>query len=120
MRVSILASFIIALPVGFAHPGEDHSHEQALRARYFEDNSANLAHCEEYLKTQGVTQRAVQRRMLAAEHMRRKRGLDAFPQNGDLNEQYESNQDLAAHFATTSSCALAPEEMVGPYCESNP
>lgn len=100
-----------------AHPGEDHTAELTARQSYFKGSSANLSHCSSKLNANGVIERAIHRRSLAARGLKQKRALLAM-RGEESRAEYTVEQDPATLFGGNSSCAMSPEEMVGPYCES--
>lgn len=120
MKFSKITSIIMALGnlVG-AHPGEDHTAELAFRHDYFKRNSANLAHCGSKLSSTGVSARSVNRRSAVAHRLKEKRGLLTQRGEHQVVSDYTNSTDPAVLFSSNSSCALAPEEIVGPYCIDN-
>lgn len=68
--LAALAATLVA-----AHPGHDHSAEQAVRREFLQHHSRGLDHCAEKLALRGVTERSSLRRHEAAEKLREKRGL---------------------------------------------
>lgn len=111
-----------------AHPGHDHTHEAALRARYLQENPRSLSHCAAKLRARGHAQANLKRRQALAESLQQQRGLKglaclkARDLNSVLGTSHESNNtsfnlDTAPKelFADQSSCILQPETTEGPY-----
>ncbi|KAJ3495397.1 hypothetical protein NLG97_g3423 [Lecanicillium saksenae] len=111
----ILSSLMAMNGLVQAHPGEDHTAELALRHEYFKRNAGNLAHCAPKLRSTGVTARSVSRRSATVQGLRKKRGLTTKRGEYQVDSGYTIDTDPTVLFSSNSSCALAPEEVVGPY-----
>lgn len=74
MQLTIALAALAATLVA-AHPGHDHSAEQAARRDFLALQQRGLGHCAEKLAMRGVTDRAALRRNNVAEKLREKRGI---------------------------------------------
>jgi hypothetical protein len=107
-----------------AHPGHDVAQEAAERRDYLQSvKRADLSHCAEELKAQGIHARNVARRQAVVEKARQKRGITKRSFSSVLATDhsktglgYTRNTDPATLFAGYKSCLLTPEVTQGPYC----
>lgn len=126
MRLNnIILCTLVSCQSVLGHPGEDHAAEVAARQAYLRNNIANLDHCAGKLQARGVSGRGVERRSQLASKLREKRGITAGSKiersnSGDHVERghIDADIDQSVLFSGNSSCVLAPEEILGPYCES--
>lgn len=126
MRLNNIIFYTILSCQGvLGHPGEDHAAEVAARQAYLQNNIANLDHCAGKLQARGVSGRGVERRSQLASKLREKRGISAGPKvertgSGDHVSRGHIDLDIdqSVLFSGNSSCVLAPEEILGPYCMS--
>lgn len=120
MYLNIITLAIAACQIASAHPGEDHTAELAARQEFLQHNAANLDHCADKLQARGISQRGIERRSRLANQLRRKRGIqvDARGTEGQDQEPVVGTElDQQFLFSANSSCVLAPEEILGPYCK---
>ena len=126
MRLNTIFFYAIVSCQGvLGHPGEDHAAEVAARQAYLRNNIANLDHCAGKLQERGVSGRGLERRSQLASELRAKRGITAGSKversnSGDHVERGHIDVDVdpSVLFSGNSSCVLAPEEILGPYCKS--
>ncbi|GAB7366035.1 hypothetical protein MBLNU230_g7604t1 [Neophaeotheca triangularis] len=132
-KIAVFASSF--LPCVIAHPGEHLDHAQikreaTLNSAVAEDGAHALSKCQNSIKARALNQRAIARRAAKAQSLRQAKQIDATKlARRDAKEiqywqQQNHNQtctciphdDTAADlFGATTSCILAPEQIVGPY-----
>lgn len=72
---SAIASMAFVAGLVTAHPGHDHTKEQAVRRAHLEHTKKDLSHCAAKLKSRGIEARNIKRRQQLARRTAEKRGL---------------------------------------------
>jgi hypothetical protein len=144
VTVALLSQLVIA------HANHDINQEIAERNAFYKNSKRDLTHCNDLLSKRGMDNKQAKRRQAALEAARAKRGLpqsefvlpDCLNTKTNITPERQGwKRDLASvtntsHLSTldvtpttsgveeiifsNSSCLLAPEGEIGPFCESRP
>lgn len=85
---SAVASVAFVAGLVAAHPGHDHTKEQATRREALQHSKKDLSHCAAKIKARGLEARNIQRREQKARSIAEKRGLSLI--HGKFETSYYS------------------------------
>ncbi|KAF8975699.1 Intradiol ring-cleavage dioxygenase [Cyathus striatus] len=128
MKFIRLCSFLCLLGAAVAHPGELEEHGTPARREFLSNAKRSINTCKDQVVSRGISRRAIQRRSVLTDYLRKKRGLPAMRKRDldtVLNTSHLSNltgltpdspsEDI---FTGDLNCILQPEVYAGSLLKS--